>query len=683
MLNNMEKLEKNSELNKAELAIEPLSPEEEAEFSNLIEKIQNEDKYSASEEYEWAIVDKFGERAVPYLIKESGGSSWKGDKIAMYRFLDTLVTEKTAQLVLEAMKDGKVDIHDGAIPASEGKGKTAEGLAEILLKLKLPNQSGRGYHSTLLEAISACGVDDVAPKIVEFYNKLTADKAYSVMVKSHKKSVGSDMYEFDAEDVVLVLAKLGGPISNKLLEDLANNGDDYIKKNAQNALEGKVYLGHPHKWLIKKPVKKEEIYDYESDDDLYDSDDQYDNSWSDYDDLDYQPNLYRKPEQLSPTVEISFLEKDSGLDEEKINILKDYFGGKAEVFETLGKLIGKSDVKTFEDLPEDKRGEGLAAATLFELYKIPGLLPDFKAAREALDRVKEQAGQDPKSEFYIKNIEDNLENIVQEDFRLPESAFGFKLWHDGLQKERNIKPFVELFRQKNEPFLYKNAFESIMGGTSSKRMPAQMVEKVRSSFQLYRDVTGFDVPLYEKSAKRLLEIAKDKTKVFYGRDTDYFYYAVKAMRFGMDEKKDLKKIYINTALKSRLRAADSAAKDRIMAYLLQEKVTADAIHIDTGFTGSVPEAVLQNLDPELKPEEISKKIKLLESHRHDRETMSAGQDVVIIENRPHAHGEITDIKRDEKTGRLKVVYDKPDAGAELRAWVVNQAIIRYFAPKKK
>ena len=121
-----------------------------------------------------------------------------------------------------------------------------------------------------------------------------------------------------------------------------------------------------------------------------------------------------------------------------------------------------------------------------------------------------------------------------------------------------------------------------------------------------------------------------------------------------------------------------------MAYLLQEKVTADAVHIDTGFSGSVPEAVLQNLNPELKPEEINERIKLLKSSHAGRESVVGDETAVdLIENRPHAYGDVTNIQRDEKTGRLKVVYHKEDSWKELEAWVVSQAVIRYFAPKKQ
>ncbi|MDO8555367.1 MAG: hypothetical protein Q7R75_02275 [bacterium] len=689
---------------KLESVIEPLTQEEEKEFDHFIEKIRVE-PYSGpgKREHEWQIVGQFGERAVPYILKlpkneKEGGLSSK--KIDIYRFLDTLVTEKTAPLVLEAMQNGEIKINEGAIPASEGKEKTAAGLADLLFKLKWPNDSGRGNHINLIEAISLCGADALSPKLVEFYEKLRSDKSYSAEVKNHLKNVGNDLYECDAEDIVIALARLNGPISQKTLKELAENGDGYIKYMAKRALAGELYIGHPSKYLIEKPAKQEEYYSYKSDADL----DDYDNSFST---PDYHQGPLRGPEQLMSKNEINFLDRETKLDEEKTLILKDYFEDKSGVFETLGKLIGQDGVKSLQDLPEIKQGEGLAAATIFELFKITLHLPDYKATREAFDGLKENVDRweeelarstdDSKSsivnqaiktnEFYIQKIENYLDIFIQEDFRLPDSALGFKLWHEGLKKERNIKPFAELFRQKISPLLFEGALGNIQGRSLTNWPPDQTLSKIKQAFSLYREVDASDVHIYEMAAEKLKKVAQDKRLIFYGRDADYFYYAVKAERFGTVDNKKIHKVYISSELKTFLTGNDnSETRERILAYLLQEKVTEDAIHIDTGYIGSVPEAVLRALNPQLKDEEINQRIKLLQSRTTARESITGiGSDDIIdtIESRPHSYGQITDITRDQKTRRLKVVYYKQDVWKELEAWTVNQAVVRHFAPRKK
>ncbi len=687
----------NQESYKLELAIAPLTPEEEKEFDFFIEKIKLESSFDTTikkREYEWQVVQQFGERAVPYILnlpKET-----HPEKINKLEFLNTLVTQKTAPLVLKAMQDGRVSIYEGALAAAKGKDKTALGLAELLVNLKLPNETARSDHFALLEALSVVGTDETVPYIIKFYENLMRNEQYTKMVKSWLKKIGVDLYKEDAKDVVIALARIGKGKARQVLEKLAKSGDGNIKPYAHEALLGRLYLGNPYEFKIKNPRKllpKNDFYSQGFDPDLETSPaDLY------KEDKNFWP---KKPEKLTQSAEVEFLGHSREMTENDSEVLKEYLHGRVDVWKTLGALSSKPEAESLKDFPKNKTGEALAAATVFELFKSLTHLPDYTALRNSLNElnIKNKAwvaelemelGESLQftkgvktGDFYLKNFQHYVASFVQEDFRLPRSAEGFILWHEKLSKERNIKPFSELFSGKMEPILINRMFNAISGGTLSKYSPDATFDQIKHMLGLYRNIDTNDVPVYKQAAQRLKEVAKDRPQVFYGRDADYFYYAVKAEGFGVSGNKKPRKVYINRLLKDYLNSPDSEERQRILAYLLQEKVTEDALHIDTGFKGSVPEAVLRALNPKLSEEEINEKIKLLESRVVGRESMFGGGVVEHIEDRPHQYGDIRGIKRDEKTDRLKVDYYKADSWKELEAWVVSQAVIRYFAPRKK
>lgn len=672
------------------LELEPLTEKEAEEFNSLWAEYQKA-KDSTRYEYRWRIAEKFGERTIPYLIK-----NYKSLEVSSLRsvdFFDTFATEKTAPMLLEAMKKGKVGIWEAAIGAAAGKEKTAPGLAEILIKLKLRGGS-RSNQIKLLDALGEAKIDEVAPRIEEFYKKLRKNKDYAKQVLEHLHKYGNDAYDCDAHDVIKALCRIDGPQAKKAIKKFALLGDEYIKGYAQKALEGQLYIGHSAKHIIEKPVPQTEFYSQKSDSDF---------EPEKPDPIKIGPTIKQVEQLTSSKAGFYFLEPGQKWQEKYYDYFKDYFNGKLGVFEFLGKIWGNEKIKDWQDFPEGKHSQALQAAISLELLRVLLKAPDLKAMREEMDNLQnhfngwqenkvslsnEKASENLRRIFqkcreFLDNFYQNICLFRQEDFRLPESAGGFQLWHEGFKKTRPIRPFTELLQIKLQNYFSQVAFEFLKEGALIYWVGATALRKIPEIFRLYRDVENYDVPIYKEGAQRLKAVAGKRPLVFYGRDADYFYYAVKAQRLGLVDNEKPRKIYINRMIAQELKnPPQSKARERILAYLLQEKVSADALHIDTGFRGSVPETVIRALNPQLSDKEINERIKLLESTTKEREELSKKGGIIDIEGREHKYGSIKDIVRDEKTGKLKVSYYQSNPFGEIDAWVINQVIIRNFAPKQ-
>jgi hypothetical protein len=112
-----------SELPERTAELQELSGAEEEEVAALFEicgTTMVEGASKQAREAEWEIVQRFGERAVPFLLDHAEQYPY----VRISNFLDTLVTERTAPLVLKAMQEKKVFPFDGALAAAAGKEKT-------------------------------------------------------------------------------------------------------------------------------------------------------------------------------------------------------------------------------------------------------------------------------------------------------------------------------------------------------------------------------------------------------------------------------------------------------------------------------------------------------------------------------------------------------------------------------
>lgn len=697
--------------------IESLNEAEEAELGADL-KLLFEFPYGPENgQISWRIVEKFGERAIPYILKnlDKGMNTY----YTVGKFLDTLVTDKTAPLVLQAIQEKKIGIAYGALAAAKGKEKTVKGIESLLINYEIQPMN-RGDFCKMLEALGETGVDSASLSIAQFYEKLCANKEYAAVAKKHLEQSGTNLHAVDAYDVVRALGKLGGIKSQKLLEHFAKDGDEHIRNYAKKFLSGELYLGKPLKWIIENPANKMEYYCTESDVDL--EDDSWDEWGKDlsqynYDDPDIEDNFQEEldssdmledeteypplPESLGTQGEWTRLVDPETVNGEEVSTkLMEYLRGQDNAFELLGSIrpFDQDYPNMAEYFQKRDRSDTLTTALCLEALRSILRVPNYKSLREAVDELNDFAitwnnkGEDEevaKNAGRLSKITTDfslgVEGIRQEDMRLPESALPFKLWHEGMQRSRDIQPFTDLLRKKLEPYFAEQALR-LVTGRSNTNIIRDLLRRTVKLFSLYREISDTDVPLYKNASDRLRKIGRDKDKIFYGRDADYFYYAIKALQFGQKGEVKPKKIYINTMLKNVLEDSsgkDLELRDRIIAYLLQEKVPADALHIDSGFSGSVPEAVIRALDPDLNEDEINERIKLLSSHRMDREEISGRDEgtIISVESRSKHYGTITGIVRDEKNGKLRVVYNKPDPWREIEAWVIDQAVIRHFAPK--
>jgi len=291
------------------------------------------------------------------------------------------------------------------------------------------------------------------------------------------------------------------------------------------------------------------------------------------------------------------------------------------------------------------------------------------------------------------------------DTDLPESANSFLIFHPSLKRVREVSDFSQLLAEKIKWFLANDLAHNISNielktektsagdeeiitpikGPSFGRLK-DIVSEYENGIRLYRTVEEQDVPKYWEAKESLEKDFDSKRNVVFGRDGRYFFTALKSAGFG--QKRARQKYVVVTSPMTL--SYSGVEKSRVAEYLSQNGVTLDFNFIDTGFAGSIPEFAIKCLasaaDTELSMQEVNDRIKLLSSSNAGRVQLTRGarhssSDFVhIIEGRPKSIERPETLIVDEK-GRVKPEVEPKSISSQLRAWVVEHASFRNFAPK--
>ncbi|MCI0597722.1 hypothetical protein L0Y34_01475 [Candidatus Parcubacteria bacterium] len=171
-------------------------------------------------------------------------------------------------------------------------------------------------------------------------------------------------------------------------------------------------------------------------------------------------------------------------------------------------------------------------------------------------------------------------------------------------------------------------------------------------------------------------------EIYLGRDAVFMYYARRALLWGRGEKSQKKVVYLNY---STLVKEERFTVEERRRYLRERGITdvSNAIFVDTGYVGSIPEHILKEVFDIHDREEIDKKILLIsandekrmvrKSFRHDK-TAS----IAPIEWGPMFTRSATGLYEDKKTGKLQPIAKPSDAGTILGHETIKYLCMRHF-----
>ena len=295
----------------------------------------------------------------------------------------------------------------------------------------------------------------------------------------------------------------------------------------------------------------------------------------------------------------------------------------------------------------------------------------------------------------LNEIENYIKNDSNFDFpELPKGAESFLMYHAWFNKTRELPDFRVLLAEKvrwlmandlanNLQFIRFDITGLPIEGPSFDRF-IDIVERYKNGLTLYKTVEQEDTPIYWEAIDKLEDSDAEKVVVF-GRDGHFFFTALKACVFGVEDK-EIKYVVVTRNMK------DLESQERITRYLRQNGISLDFTFIDTGFRGTIPELVINYLASEqgvhLSQEEIDQKIALLSSSTdrtelsRKRRDPSAQQKAIyrIEDNRPQNIESPKKLEMDER-GKLKPKGEINSMFDQLDCWIVEHASLRNFAPK--
>ncbi len=315
---------------------------------------------------------------------------------------------------------------------------------------------------------------------------------------------------------------------------------------------------------------------------------------------------------------------------------------------------------------------------------------------------------DESERIFLIGAVDAINNVVKaieqeskfsdRDLSLPQSANEFLIYNAKRERTKNVPDFRVLLRERICHYLalyFANndtvAFTRRPNTGTISAVEAPSAEKAREiidgyfdNIYLYRAVEREDTPIYWEAKEKLQDLGADHNVVF-GRDGRFFFTALKANDFGI-KNNVLKYVIITRNIQAH------ETQQRIGEYLKQNGVTLDFTFIDTGYRGSIPELAINTLgylsNTELSQADIDKKIMLLSSHvprrkelSHRRRSQYQQEGAISnIEERPQPFESPSYFEMGDR-GRLKPIKNPRDIGAQLKAWTVEHAVMRNFAPR--
>lgn len=236
-------------------------------------------------------------------------------------------------------------------------------------------------------------------------------------------------------------------------------------------------------------------------------------------------------------------------------------------------------------------------------------------------------------------------------------------------------------------------------GSFTKDIKKMIVE----GFHKYIEVHRVDIPLYDnlyEEFDNLRETGRYPLEVYLGRDGIYAWIGRRAQ--------DAARLSIKHALEGKKREENTgevvAIRPKYLVYprffrdnindatkrqlLEQEKISQDVdpIFYDTGYTGSIPEQIMQIMG--FDPNSIEERIRLLYAtypNRRVRGTPENARDQIVLQIESNAKTEETAVGLiyDEKTGKIRPIAKPTSPREQFLFMMVKQAITRHYWLKEK
>lgn len=250
-----------------------------------------------------------------------------------------------------------------------------------------------------------------------------------------------------------------------------------------------------------------------------------------------------------------------------------------------------------------------------------------------------------KSRFFslFRNKHSEKKQIDEDIFLKSQTEYLQKLASEAVSQQKDKYPFLSSFGKESldERILAKTlrSLHRRLQKRDGAIAPFSDYQKERMA-KIIREVYGTHVPAYTDMFRDLDE-RKPALEVYLGRDGAFMYYARRAQLWGRGEKTQGRIVYLNypRGIKD-----ESFSVEERRKYLKDRGITdvSNAIFIDTGYQGSIPEHILKTIFGIESPEEIDKRILLIESSYSDRRqvrrTSRDNSDVSVIEGSPMLAG---------------------------------------------
>ncbi|MFA6797502.1 MAG: hypothetical protein WCR40_02255, partial [Candidatus Paceibacterota bacterium] len=286
------------------------------------------------------------------------------------------------------------------------------------------------------------------------------------------------------------------------------------------------------------------------------------------------------------------------------------------------------------------------------------------------------------SRYLIQEVEDL--SILEDEKRFKQ-FFEEKKYRDGSLEIYNPEESEE-YDYSRLVQLYETVIRGVLNG----------------GFEKYVKALEVDVPLYDKLYEEfdeLREIGRSPLEVYLGRDGIYAYVGRRAQdvsrrrKMGLEGRKKLREngevVEINPQYLVYPRYfRDNINYDTKRQFLEQEGISPDAdpLFYDTGYTGTIPEQIMEIMD--FSEDEIEKRIRLLSApsaHRRVKGVSENARSEIIeyIEHNSKIEEAAEGLIIDKKTGKIKHIAEPTSPEEQFYYAMVKQAIARHYWVKEK
>ncbi len=228
---------------------------------------------------------------------------------------------------------------------------------------------------------------------------------------------------------------------------------------------------------------------------------------------------------------------------------------------------------------------------------------------------------------------------IEDPFLKSQVAYLEELASRTVEQHKNKYPFLSPFGKEDfDKRILEKTVRSLHHRLKKRNgMTGPLTEDQKGSLtRVLQEVYENHVPAYTDMFRELDE-RKPALEVYLGRDGAFMYYARRAQLWARGESTKGRVVYLNYP---RGIQDESFSVEERRKYLKDRGITdvSNAIFIDTGYRGSIPEHILKVVFGIESIDEINKRILLIEStyenKRQVRRSRESGSDVGVIEGSP-------------------------------------------------